>query len=232
MIASSNNLPSIVKVLVENGAKLKLRDNNEDTALTLAIKAKSNLAVDELIRLGSNVKARDKRGWTALMLAAQKDIPDIAKTLIDAGADVNAIATYPDISTALTFVAINDGAATIKILAENGANLEIKNKAGISPLVSAILRGSISAVEEFIKCGANVNTQDNDGDTALIHTVANADTEEGIAIFRMLIKAGADPNIRSKAGYRALDVAVEFAKVNKNFSNSGIVEILQLITRH
>ena len=39
MIASSNNLPSIIKVLVENGAKLELRDNNEDTALTLAIKA-------------------------------------------------------------------------------------------------------------------------------------------------------------------------------------------------
>ena len=70
-------------------------------------------------------------------------------------------------------------------------------------LIGAIRRGDTAAVQVLIEAGADVNAEDNYGQTALIVATALGHTDA----VRALIEAGADVNARSKQGATALMVA-------------------------
>jgi len=80
-------------------------------------------------------------------------------------------------------------------------NLEL-NALGQTPLMIAVMKGSLPIVELLLEAGANPNAQDDSGTTALMLTW-DCDLE----ITRVLIRAGADPSLRNAAGETALDIA-------------------------
>ncbi|MBQ1960542.1 MAG: ankyrin repeat domain-containing protein, partial [Akkermansia sp.] len=63
----------------------------------------------------------------------------------------------------------------------------------------------LQAVDALIKAGANVNAQDEDGNTALM----DAADEGHTAVVLRLIQAGADVNARDDEGETALRKAIE-----------------------
>lgn len=70
-------------------------------------------------------------------------------------------------------------------------------------LFGALLSGSISRIKDAIKAGADVNTQDDEGDTPLIKAVIGMD----VNIVKTLLENKADPNIENFDGATALDYA-------------------------
>ncbi|MBI4844107.1 MAG: ankyrin repeat domain-containing protein [Nitrospirae bacterium] len=60
--------------------------------------------------------------------------------------------------------------------------------------------GATAQVRDIIEKGANVNTRDDDGETALIY----AAQKEHADIVRLLIEAGADVNATTGGGFSAL----------------------------
>jgi ankyrin repeat protein len=75
-------------------------------------------------------------------------------------------------------------------------------------LNTAIRNGDLKQVKSLLAKGANINAQDADGTTPLMHAVVNA----GADCVKLLIEKGADPNLSNKVGATALMWAVNDLK--------------------
>lgn len=81
------------------------------------------------------------------------------------------------------------------------ALLDKVGKDGYSELMSKSWAADVKGVNKLIDKGVDVNAQDKNGMTALMHACTRADR---IDVLKMLIDAGADPAMRRVTGERAL----------------------------
>ena len=141
-----------------------------DEAFIELCKSGNARVVAEAVMNGANVNAKEKYGdgATALMWVATKGHIDIAKLLINHGADVNAKAKYG--VTALMGAA-NDGKTQIvELLLKHSADVNAKcydDYDGRTALMWAAKNGHIEIIELLVEHGADVNAKDNYGWTAL-----------------------------------------------------------------
>lgn len=140
-------------ILINAGADVNAKDNKGRTALMYAVDNKEEELVDLLIKNKVNVNAKDNNGETALGYAYY-DIydwslnPYIVKSLIRAGANINEVFKRSG-NTALLYAIYTytyqslweDETRTlpttfevIKLLINNGANVNIRNEEGETPL--------------------------------------------------------------------------------------------------
>jgi serine/threonine-protein phosphatase 6 regulatory ankyrin repeat subunit B len=92
IIISANPKPSTVKLLIDKGIKVDIADSEGKTPLMALTSCKCPEAVESakmLVAAKANINAQDTDGWTALMYAVQNNNFEVAKTLVDLGADVN-----------------------------------------------------------------------------------------------------------------------------------------------
>jgi uncharacterized protein len=119
---------------------------------------------------------------------------DVAKvrSLLAAGADANEKVRrdYP-LNNAATY----GPAEMVTILLGAGAGLEQPGRDGLQPLHNAVLSGHKDIVALLIQKGAIVDAKDKLGRTPLVNFAARAGSD--IEIAKMLLAAGADPNIES-----------------------------------
>ena len=110
-------------------------------------------------------------------------------------------------------------AAAVKLLLEHGANPNLPNIQGITPLMAAAGLGSneidtrgrfktqpdlIASIDLLVKAGADVNAHDNNGQTAL-HGAALFGYDE---VIKDLVAHNADVNVKDKKGMTPLDSAM------------------------
>ena len=139
-----NNL-SLVKYLIANGFDIKARDNYGDTPLELA----TELGHTEIVQALLEAKACTDMVCKIKLLQVScwfKYI-DIAKLLIKAGTDVNI--RLEDESTLLIDVAGEGNFELTKILVEAGAEIDVIDRYGNSPLGLAINNGHQRIVDYF-----------------------------------------------------------------------------------
>ncbi len=110
---------------------------------------------------------------------------------------------------------------TVKKLLALGVDVEGKDKFQRTALMMA---ADENITELLLKAGANVNAQDHEGKTAL-HYVA-AKNKVHVSWIKKLLDAGADSEIRTKAGKTALDV---FNDNEENHLFSSYAEIGNLL---
>src|SRR5215813_10197454 len=72
--------------------------------------------------------------------------------------------------------------------------------AGSSDLLTAIRNGDYAQVRKLIDSGADVNTTDKDGTTALMHSVIESD----VRMMKLLIDKGANVNMKNSEDSTAL----------------------------
>jgi serine/threonine-protein phosphatase 6 regulatory ankyrin repeat subunit B len=85
ILASENSHIEIVKMLIKAGADVNAQNDEGQTSLMHASRL-GDITVKALISVGADVNAKDKNSKTPLMFAKENDYPEIAQTLIDAGA--------------------------------------------------------------------------------------------------------------------------------------------------
>jgi uncharacterized protein len=170
MIAAGNKKLSTVKLLVEAGATLAVKDGNGETALayarrsggkrviaylelvfereganaglTLHEAAQNGAAarVRELLQQGAAVDETDKHGATALMLAARKGHAEIAQLLCEAGAEVG----RSDAAGASLWdyaLAFDARPEVVRCLIAHGLDPNQPDKSGMPPLIRAVAFG-------------------------------------------------------------------------------------------
>ncbi|MFB0553824.1 MAG: ankyrin repeat domain-containing protein [Phycisphaerae bacterium] len=202
-LAAEKGHRDIVAVLVAKGADINAKNNYDQTPLDVALQRNRNDIVNllieksadvsihtaaryglleklkELIGKGSNVNAKNNAGETALDIAIQEYRQDIAKLLVDKGADVSihTAAFIGDINKVKTFVEDGSSAdkadasgqtplhyatagnhkAIAEILVSHGADVNAVAGTWRTPLDVAARTGSVDMAEFLIAHGANVD---------------------------------------------------------------------------
>jgi ankyrin repeat protein len=136
----SGNRLAIVQVLISAGADVNARMKDGRTPLHFASGFGVVDAVPVLLKAGAVVDARDEDGNTPLFVASR----EIAPLLIAAGADVRATNHEGNVP-----LHRNHQAA----LLASGVN--VRNKAGLTPLHYAALAGNEQAIEWLLSQGAD-----------------------------------------------------------------------------
>jgi len=111
---------------------------------------------------------KNSRAWTKQLLRAIADEdPKRIREAVEHGANVDAKVNSPPYPTALHFAVrklINPDKGLTKFLLEHGANPNIKDHFGMTPLFYAT---ELDTVKELVEHGADVNIQNDKGETAL-----------------------------------------------------------------
>ncbi|XP_066144494.1 ankyrin repeat and protein kinase domain-containing protein 1-like isoform X2 [Euwallacea fornicatus] len=195
-LAIRNKHKEIARLLLEHGA-----DPNKRYFFGAEINLVSDLDFLELLlTFGANPDSRDRSGLTPLMKAVrQASNMEAVLLLLKHGADVNAIADQRhDYRTVLHYAVLSGNIDIIHLVIKQGAKLNYDEDFDLgkpSPLDLAILKGDPKIVELLIKSGANVNCS-----SPIIGSPLHVACAEGISnrydIMKMLLKAGADPNLK------------------------------------
>jgi hypothetical protein len=160
-----------------------------------------------------------------LILAAKYHKPNIVKLLLDRGADPN-IRMLGGGETALFITNLHPD--IIDSLLQYGADVNIKNDYGSTPLSHFAYLGIIPRIKLLVSKGADVNTTDNEGKTPLMRA-------RNYAVVELLLRLGADPNIKDNYGNKASDYQITttdylstlrrsiLQMAEKRFSKKGIL---------
>ena len=203
------------RLLLERGASIEARNEEEDTPLIEAAAYGGTDVVNILLEKGAEVEARDNLGMTALIAAAcdcaiidMPDTLDSMKLLLEKGANVNA--SDKEGRTALMYAAGWGRTHIVQLLLDKGARIESKDRHGNTPLLLSASGGypTAGATELLLARGANIEARNNDGDTALILAASKSGYEDA-RIVRLLLDKGADAGATDKQGHTALALALK-----------------------
>ena len=128
-----------------------------DEALLEAAEAGKLEGVLEALRLGADISAETSDGWTALHFAAAQGRVDVARALLDAGANVSADTTSVR-RTPLHWAARNGRTETVHLLLRRGAQTASRDTEGSAPLHLAAARaeGNAEVARLLLEVGADV----------------------------------------------------------------------------
>lgn len=121
--------------------------------------------------------------------------------------------------TGLHIVIARNDAVWTRFLLQRGADPNIRNKKGISPLQLATALGFTDGVEALINGGASVNVSDQTGETPLITAVHS----RNVPLVRLLLEKGADPDHNDNSGRSARDYVALMSGntlLNQEFENA------------
>ena len=207
IFAALRGLPEMVRLLLDAGADANAADRDRVTTLMYGAQSGDESVVRQLLDAGARVKDRDTRGGSALMDAAASGNPKVVQLLLDAKAAVNdrnwwrttpliaavrgtehptlrMFGVHPQVPEELV-----DRGAVVRMLIAAGANVNSKDREGQNALFTI----EEDALAELLKTKIDLNARDNWGETALASSVS-------YTLTRLLIKAGADPEIADKNG--------------------------------
>ena len=211
-----------VQALLDSGADVNAKDENDMTALHWAASGGNEELVELLISKGADVNAKEEVGWTPLHYAAAMNHKAIAELLLAKGADVNAKAkdgkTPQDFAYGATaelllkhggksdsiLVAARVGdLAGVQALLDSGADVNAKHENGMTPLHLAATWGHKEVAELLIDNGADVNAKEEVGWTPLHYAAAMNHK----AIAELLLASDADVNAKANDGRTSIDFA-------------------------
>lgn len=167
---------AIAKYLLENNADTTVQDSSGATPLHEAVRYGNVEIAKALLNSGANVNARDNLGKTPVMLILPKDkTAEIYKLLIAHRADLTQKDMFGD-TVLHTASMLNVGASTFGILIDGGADVDARNKEGVTPLAIAVQKNDLETVRLLTAAGADIHTQDTNGNSPL--SIALAGTSE------------------------------------------------------
>ena len=247
-----------------------MRDANSpnpdgQTALLAVARTGNVNAAQVLLDHGATVDAREKwGGQTALMWASARRHPEMMQLLISKGADINARSIDRNYQrhvtaegrpknldsggfTPLLYAARENCVGCVDVLLKNGADIDLPDPDGVSPLLLAIMNANWDLARQLILAGADVNQWDIFGEAPLFTAVGQRrqidggrasidplNKTNGLTIVNALLERGADPNmqlffrpanLRGTTNTRGSTPLVRAA-------NNGDLEVVTLLLKH
>jgi ankyrin repeat protein len=210
-----------IKALLDGGADLAKATREGETPLMAAARAGSVAAVELLLAAGADVDAvEDLYEQTALMWAAAEGHLEVVDMLLGKGANPNLKARATELTTrstradypsggftALHWAVRNGSEAVVRRLVEGGADLNITNADGATPMMLAIVNDRFDLAAKLIDLGADAN----DGSLYYAMEMRDATTDwrardgsrlrvdhpntlTALDLAKRLLEAGADPD--------------------------------------
>jgi ankyrin repeat protein/tetratricopeptide (TPR) repeat protein len=205
----NNKNKPLFDFLLSLGADVKTPDANGFTSLYIASEKTNDIEfIKTLIDKGADVNRETSNKWTPLHVAARyaKNI-DIVKFLIKQGADPKALTNSN--YTPMHLSAFNENPEILNFFLDySNINIDMPGYKQRSLFVSLSSSGKIDRVKLFLEKGANINFQDETGNTALHLAVLN----NKIPVVKYLLKKQADRTIKNKAGETPEDILIKKEK--------------------
>lgn len=163
-------------------------------------------AVQRLIAARTALDVKDAQGQTALLLAVAAGHDAVAFALIEAGADINAVAANMD--TPWLLAGARGRTEMLRRMIPRGPDLKLRNRFGGSALIPACHYDHVETVKLLLTTKIDVNHVNNLGWTCLLEIVILTDGgKRAQENTRQVLEAGADPNIKDKDGVSPLQHA-------------------------
>lgn len=148
----------VIRALAKAGADLNKLENDRYDAVTIASVADDEATLKVLLELGASAKQVTSRyDGTALIAAAHPGHDGVVRQLIAAGAPLDHVNNL-HWTAVIESIVLGDGGArhqaTLKALIDAGANLQLADRSGQTPLVLAKARGYSTMVSMLEKAGA------------------------------------------------------------------------------
>ena len=147
-----------IRALVKAGADPNQLENDRYDAVTIASVADDEETLKVLLQLGASAKQVTSRyDGTALIAAAHLGHDGVVRQLIAAGAPLDHVNNL-HWTAVIESIVLGDGGArhqaTLKALIDAGANLQLTDRSGQTPLALAKARGFTAMVALLEKTGA------------------------------------------------------------------------------
>ncbi len=226
-----------LKRAIQAGVSLEGRDKQGRTVLITAAQAKSEDALSLLLAAGANVYARDSEGHSALYYAVRKyNNAAVVQALVDKGGRIRKsewksivnepihaanytplvaagdvpdnVMALPEMRKAFRDVVAQGKVADVATWVAHGADVNEKNDAGQTVLMSAVREGHTAVFDLLVKNGADLSVADRDGNTVLAHAALT-----GRMLFvKKIVGLNASLMFReNKAGYTPQELALNHA---------------------
>lgn len=194
MIACEKGNEEMFNILIENNADINEKSSWGASALIYASEKGNINIMQYLIDNGIDVNGKaDDNGDTPLLWAVTGQNPyEASKLLIENGANVNAT---NDSGVAPATILAASTPKVVKLLKDNGADLDTKFLDYYPPIAIAAGAGNLEIVKALVENGADVNYYPNDINyTAIFHAIDQHNYE----VAEYLFKNGVDLNIKMK----------------------------------
>lgn len=157
IVAAHRSVDDIARALVKGGADVNAKDSQQYDILTIAAVNDDIEFLRLALELGANPKAiTSPYDGTALIAAAHLGHYRVVADLIRAGAPLNHVNNIAMTALIESIVLGNGGVnhiATLQLLLDAGANPNIPDRSGASPLQLAQSRGYLAMVDLIRKAG-------------------------------------------------------------------------------
>ncbi|XP_054263520.1 ankyrin-1-like isoform X2 [Macrosteles quadrilineatus] len=238
--AVQNNYPLIVKLLIRNGAKVDCECEEKFTPMFYAISAGDFEMVKLLLGFGANIhhiSGNERCPMTPLHYAANFCKLKITQLLLERKANVNSVVPVTGeipLHSASRAEIVNSPQnpqnkvaldCIVELLINEGANLEAKQKFGLTPLQLALKYKNISVAKILITSGSDINSRvyiDNDYYGTTFHVVAETFDKD---LIKLCLEHGADYMAKDNEGANPCHRALTYLMLNNS-------EVDPLLARH
>ena len=203
MVATKFRHFDVMRALISAGVKLNKADRLGKTALHWAAAIGCLQLLQLLVQAGVEIDVFDKYGHSPFVYTIQTNHYSALRYLLEVGCDRNTVDGLN--GTALGLACIKGHNECTEILLDTGDDPDERGFFGLTPLMSASFEGHVDVVKTLLDHGANPNMPGRMGATPLIKaliTICPRNEAKRHQIVAMLIRAGADVNVRATAaGY-------------------------------
>jgi uncharacterized protein len=176
--------PSTIEKLLARGFDPNTPNEKGDAGILVALQSEApNSAMLLAKATQTNVNVQNQLGETPLMLAAINNQLELAKVLIERGADVNREGWTP-----LHYAATKGHREMMRLLLENDAYIDSESANGTTPLMMAAFSTSPLAVKLLLEEGADP-TLVNHGNASALDIALSKDHQQSAFYIRAFIES-------------------------------------------
>lgn len=197
--ACEAGLTDLAMDLIRKGADINIKDNNGRTPLSIALEKGNDNLVIALISNGANLSVLVESN----ILTPQffKSHPQFVKFLSSNGAGGNSLSSQ----SLLIFTSQKDGTEALDAYVKAGGYINAAcEHTGQTLLMGFAQSNNVDSIKAALEYGADIDMQDNDGRSALMHSILKGNKEA----MEEFIKNCANAYLKDKEGNTALHLAL------------------------